>query len=126
MVGTRALLIGILATDDPRTHRSGEGFAKWSQVTSNGPPQNKVAFALSKWVGIGIAPPSSALRLHLPLSLHQPWFREHLKNGRLGYRWGYLSFDGQVYGAMFWSGREAPSHDRAAVLSALASVQPAR
>src|SRR5437763_1590720 len=101
MVGTRAPVIGVLATDDPRAHRSGEGFAKWSRVTSDGPPVDKVAFALSRWEGIGIDPPSSALRLHLPLSVHQPWFREHLKNGRLGYRWGYLSFNGEIYGAMF-------------------------
>ena len=35
MAGTRAPVIGVLATDDQRAHRSGEGFAKWSQVTSN-------------------------------------------------------------------------------------------
>lgn len=95
-------------------------------MSGNGPPANKVAFALTRWLGIGLSPPPSALRLHLPLSLHQPWFREHLRNGRLGYRWGYVSFDGQVYAAMFWSGRDAPARDRAAVLSALASVHPAR
>jgi hypothetical protein len=126
MVGTRAPVIGVLATDDPGAHYGDGGFAKWSQVTSDGPPPNKVAFAFSRWVAIGAVLPKSALRLQLPLSLHQPWFRERLRNGRLGYRWGYLRFDGQFYEAMFWSGRAAPARDRAAVLRALASVHAAR
>jgi hypothetical protein len=126
MVGTRAAVIGALATDDPGAHYGGGGFANWSQLSSGGPPANKVAFKFSRWEAIGPMLTSVALRLHLPLSLHQPWFREHLKNGRLGYRWGYLRFDGQIYEAMFWSGRNAPPRDRAAVLSALAAVHPTR
>jgi hypothetical protein len=125
MVGTRAPVIGVLTTDDVGAHYGGGGFANWSQLSSSGPPANKVAFALSRWLVIGPALPTSALRLHLPLSLHQPWFREHLENGRDGYRWGYLRVHGQFYEASFWSGRAAPPRDRAAVLSALASAHPA-
>jgi hypothetical protein len=66
------------------------------------------------------------VRLHLPLSLNQPWSREHLKNGHDGYRWGYLRVHGQFYEAFFWSGQAAPARDRAAVLSALASVHTRR
>lgn len=126
MVGTRAPVIGVLATDDRRAHRSGQGFAKWSQMSSDGPPANKVALLLRQWLTIGPGLPASALRIHLPLSLHQPWFREHLTNGRLGYRWGYLIVHGQPYEVMFWSGRAAPQHDRAAVLSALSSIRLTR
>src|SRR5262245_25734061 len=41
MVGTPARVYGVLATDDPGAHYGGGGFAKWAQVTSNGPPSNK-------------------------------------------------------------------------------------
>ena len=126
MIGTRAPVIGVLATDDPGAHYGGGGFAKWSQVSSGGPPANRVALKVSEWITIGPALPMSALRLHLPLSLHQPWFREHLKNGHDGYRWGYLRVHGRNYAVLFWSGRAAPAHDRAAVLTALASAHPTR
>jgi hypothetical protein len=117
----------VLATDDRRAHRKGEGFAKWSRLSSNGPPANKVALVLrlDDTIG-GLSPPASALRLHLPLSLDQPWFREHLNNGRHGYRWGYLSFHRQPYAVMFWSGRAAPTRDRAAVVNALTSIRLTR
>jgi hypothetical protein len=123
MVGTRAPVVGVLATDDPGAHRSGEGFAKWSQTSSGGPPANKVALVLRKWLVIGPNPPASALRIHLPLNLRQPWFREHLTNGRRGYRWGYLRIRGQYYEVMFWSGRAGPARDRAAVVNALRSIR---
>jgi hypothetical protein len=123
MVGARAPVSGVLATDDPGAHYGGGGFAKWSQLSSGGPPANKVALVLRRWLVIGPDPPPSALRIHLPLSLQQPWFREHLKNGRLGYRWGYLRFHRQFYEVMYWSGRAAPEHDRAAVLNALSSIR---
>jgi hypothetical protein len=126
MVGIRAPVIGVLATDDPGAHYGGGGFAKWSDVSSDGPPPSRVAFAIHRWVVIGPDLPPSAVRLHLPLSLHQPWFREHLRNGHLGYQWGYLRVHGLLYAALFWSGRDAPAHDRAAVLTALASVHPAQ
>ena len=122
MKGSRPPVIGVLATDDRSAHRRGQGFAKWSQ---NGPPANRVALELSEWVAIGPIFPS-AVRLHLPLSLDQPWFREHLRNGHRGYRWGYLSLHRQLYEVSFWSGRAAPQHDRAAVLSTLTSIRPTR
>lgn len=125
MVGTRAPVIGVLATDDPGAHYGGGGFAKWSRVSSSGPPAGKVALRFQRWLGIGLGPPPSALRIHLPLSLHQPWFRERLKDGRLGYRWGYLRLRRQFYSVAYWSGRSAPARDRAAVLNALASIRPA-
>ena len=123
MVGTRAPVSGVLATDDPGAHYGGGGFAKWSQISSGGPPANKVALVLQRWLVIGPDPPPSALRIHLPLSLHQPWFREHLRNGHLGYRWGYLRFHRQFYEVMYWSGRAAPERDRAAVLTAFSSIR---
>jgi hypothetical protein len=101
-------------------------WAKWSHLYSNGPPASKVAFQISQWLAIGPLLPRSAVRLHLPLSLDQPWFREHLTNGHDGYRWGYLRVHGQYYEAFFWSGRDAPARDRAAVLRALASAHPTR
>jgi hypothetical protein len=127
VAGRRPTVIGVFATDDPPAHRWGQSWPKWSRPTSNGPPANKVAFQISQWLpGRTTLLPTSALRLHLPLSLHQPWFRERLTNGHDAYRWGYLRVHGQIYEAFFWSGRAAPTKDRAAVLSALASVHPRR
>ena len=126
--GKRPSGIGVLATDDRRKYRSGSAWAEWSRLSSSGPPANRVAFRISQW--LPNRQPTllrrSALRLHLPLSLHQPWFQQHLTNGSNGYRWGYLRVHGQFYEAFFWSGRAAPAKDRAAVLSALASVHPRR
>lgn len=124
MAGNRPSVIGVLATDDRVARRSLYRWAKWSHLSSAGPPASKVAFQISQWLAVGPLLPASAVRLQLPLNLHQPWFREHLKNGHDGYRWGYLRVHGQYYEAFFWSGRAAPAHDRAAVLSALASVHP--
>lgn len=124
--GTRPPLIGVLATDDPRAHHGGEGFARWSELSSHGPPANKVALLLRQWLAIGPGLSKSALRLHLPLSLSQPWFRQQLKDERHGYRWGYLIVHGQPYEIMFWSGRAAPAHDRAAVVNALTSIRLTR
>lgn len=126
MVGTRPPVTGVLLTDDPDAHRSGGGFSVWSDPSSEGPPANKVALILRQGVDMGPGLPRSALRLHLPLSLRQPWFREHLRNGRNGYRWGYLMVRGQPYEVMFWSGRTAPARDRAAALNALASIRRTR
>jgi hypothetical protein len=124
--GHRPSVIGILVTDDSRARASLYRWAKWSHAYSNGPPESKVAFQISQWLALGPLLPRSAVRLHLPLSLDQPWFREHLRNGHDGYRWGYLRVHGQFYEAFFWSGRAAPAGDRAAVLSALASVHAKR
>jgi len=127
VAGHRPSVIGVFATDDPPAHRWGQSWAKWSRMSSNGPPATKVAFQISQWLPpVGPLLPSSALRLHLPLSLHQPWFREHLTNGHDGYRWGYLRVHGQYYEAFFWSGHAAPARDRAAVLTTLTTVHPAR
>lgn len=125
MVGTRAPVSGILATDDPGAHYGRGGFAKWADLSSSRPPANRVALKVSEWFAIGPPPPRSAVRLRLPLSLDQPWFREHLRNGHEGYLWGYLHVGGRLYAVLFWSGRAAPAHDRTAILTALASVYPA-
>jgi hypothetical protein len=119
-------LIGFFAIDDPPAHRWGQSWAKWSNPSSSGPPTTKVAFQISQWLPGRYLLPTSALRLHLPLSLHQPWFREHLTNGQDGYRWGYLRVHGQIYEAFFWSGRAAPMKARAAVRAVMASVHPRR
>ena len=125
MAGRRPPVIGVLVTD-LRARTGLYRWSKWSHLYSNGPPASKVAFQIAQWLAVGPLLPKSAVRLHLPLSLDQPWFREHLKNGRDGYRWGYLRVHGQFYEAFFWSGPAAPASDRAAALSALASVHTLR
>lgn len=124
--GRRPPVTGVLLTDDPSAHRRRGGFSKWSNPSSKGPPANKVALLLQQWLAEGPALPQSAFRLHLPLTLHQRWFREHLENGHRGYRWGYLMVRGQPYQVMYWSGRAAPARDRAAALKALSSIHRGR
>lgn len=119
--GTRPPLVGRVVTDYRATNGPMSAFAKWSRVRQP-PPAKRVALALTLWVGIGASPPA---RLHLPLSLGQPWFHEHLPSGASGYRWGYLSFHKKLYEIFFWRGRAASPRDRAAVLSALTSIHPA-
>jgi hypothetical protein len=66
-----------------------------------------------------------ANNLHLPLSLNQSWHIEKTRDGASGYRLGWFDVKGQQYAVSFWSGPNAPPHDRAAVLSALGSIRPA-
>src|SRR5437868_3956173 len=73
-IGARPPLVGRVVTDYRATNGPLSPFAKWSQVRDP-PPAKRVALALTLWVGIGVPPPA---RLHLPLSLAQPWFHEHL------------------------------------------------
>ena len=70
--------------------------------------------------------PVTALQSEYSLWWREPWFREHLRNGHRGYRWGYLRLHRQLYEVSFWSGRAAPQHDRVAVLSTLTSIRPTR
>jgi hypothetical protein len=120
--GTRPPVIGVVVTDYRLKAGPRSAFVNWSHLKS--PPASRVALELTLWVGIGVDPPA---RLHLPLSLDQRWFEEHPRHGsQRGYRVGFLSFHGQLYEIFFWSGRVAPPHDRAAVLNALTSIQPAR
>ncbi len=120
--GTRPPAIGVAIADYRLRAGPRSAFDKWSRLSSRGPPANRVALALTLWFGIGVDPPA---RLHLPLSLDQPWSQEHLRNGARGYRWGYLTFHKELYEVFFWSGRAAPPHDRAAVLNTLTSIHPA-
>jgi hypothetical protein len=91
-----------------------------------GPPAHGVWLELARWFPFGPAVPGITDRLHLPLSLNQPWAKEKLSSGRAGYRWGYLIFPHAEYQVMYWSGPKAPAADRAAILRALESIRPAR
>ncbi len=76
--------------------------------------------ACTRWVGIGPVPIAP---LHLPLGVNQPWGQEDVVTGTR--RNGLLRFPGQDYVVTVWTGRTATSGDRAALLDALASVDPA-
>ena len=63
--------------------------------------------------------------LHLPLSLSDSaWISRPVPAGDR--RYGFFNSHGQTYETFVWIGRAAPSHDRAVLTQALASVQPAR
>jgi hypothetical protein len=98
-------------------------FDKWAALDGSGPPANVVALQISLNVNPG---PDPATLLHLPLTLSQPWFHEKLSKGKVGYRWGSLFTNGEVYNLFYWSGSEAPANDRVAILRALESIRPAR
>ncbi|MDX6480587.1 MAG: hypothetical protein QOG85_1097 [Gaiellaceae bacterium] len=74
---------------------------------------------------IGPCPPPS-VRLHLPLDPSQPWVQEQVANGDPSFRHGYFRFHGQLYSVVYWIGGDAQPSDRAALLSALRSIRPAR
>jgi hypothetical protein len=120
--GARRPVIGVLTTDYRLPRSPGDVLSNWASLSSDGPPANRVALKVGLWDGLGVDPTA---RLHLPLSLDQPWAQEHFRNGARGYRWGYLIFHGQLYDILFWSGRTPPPPDRAAVLNMLASIHPA-
>jgi hypothetical protein len=79
-----------------------------------------VVLQVALWVGIGPVPIAP---LHLPLGVNQPWGQEDVVTGTR--RNGLLRFHGQDYVVTVWTGRTATSGDRAALLDALASVDPA-
>jgi hypothetical protein len=107
--------------DPPTADHDGSPFYKWSGRLRP-PPARDVALDLEEWGAIG---PGEAMNLHLPLSLDQPWHRQHFTGRADGYRWGYLMINGQPYEVFFWRGAAASPRDRMAVLNALTSVKPA-
>lgn len=120
--GTRAPVSGRVVTNYYRPKPGPNPFLGWSHPSSTGPPPDKVALAVTLSLAVGPVPPA---KLHLPLSLDQPWFVQHLKGGARGYRWGYLSFRKRLYEIFFWSGPAAPPHSRTAVLKTLSLIHPA-
>ena len=88
--------------------------------TLRGPPENRVGLSVDAYAGMG--PPVIA-KLHLPLTLDQPWNTYHLADGGVGARWGSFEYRGEEYGITYWSGPNAPAKDRAAVLRALRSIR---
>jgi hypothetical protein len=120
--GTSPPTIGVAVADYRLKAGMRSAFFEWSRLSSKGRPRNRVALALSLWEGLGVTPSAN---LHLPLSLDQPWFQEHLRNGVRGYRWGFVTYRKALYQVFFWSGRAAPPNDRSVVLDALTSIRPA-
>ena len=123
LAGARPPVVGHLLTDFrlPAHTTVSKLITRWAAIGGSGPPPNRVALMLGP--GTTLAPD----RLHLPLSLKQPWYREHFANGKVGgYRYGFIRFRQADYSVTFWSGSAAPASDRAAVLRALESIRPAR
>lgn len=86
------------------------------------PPANEVALELEKYIVIGPVGPHQLDRLHLPLSLGEPWIRARVG----GYRYGDFRSGREIYQVMYWSGSQAPANDRLAVHRALRSIRPTR
>jgi hypothetical protein len=119
--GTRAPVIGHVLTDY-RLLRD-----RWLPSRgSSGAPSNRVALELEdNWAAI--SPATEQVRLHLPLSVKQPWLPEHSSSGRAsGYHWGEVRFDNVDYRVIYWIGAAAPASDRVALLRALRSIRPTR
>ena len=122
LIGTRPPVVGHVLTDFRLSAHVGirRVFARWAAIQGSGPPANEVALSLAPGETLG---PD---RLHLPLTLNQPWSEEKLGNGAVGYRWGFFRFHDSDYEVMYWSGLAAPASDRDAILRALKSIRPAR
>ena len=86
------------------------------------PPARRTALQVPRITPFGPAEPFT--RLHLPLSLDQPWQIARAGNGTTGYRYGAFRLHGQIYTVFVWNGPSAPPHDRSALLRALGSIRP--
>ncbi len=119
--GPSASAAGVLLADYAVKGGIRGAFYKWSD--SKAPPPGRTAVQVEEWSGFGPAAPFT--RLHLPLSLDQPWTLAHGTNGHNGYRYGAFVLHGQIYKVFVWDGPSAPWHDRNALVRALASIRDA-
>jgi len=119
-VDHRSRVTGQLLTDVPFP---GDALTVWG-YWSAGPPANGVALGVRLAPGWGRYPHQ---HVHLPLTLNEAgWFKQKLKDGAVGHRYGFVRFHKEFYLVEYWSGPRAPAADRAAVLRALKSIRPAR
>lgn len=110
-------------------HRRGRTAERLSQYWRNGPLPNQVGLELTifPWpLGRGLTD-----RLHLPLTLKQPWakpwYAAHGMRSRLaGARAGFFRLGGTSYEVVYWIGPTAAPNDRAAILRAVRSIRPTR
>jgi hypothetical protein len=86
--------------------------------------ERTVALGLSMYDPLAALPPPAAVRLHMPLSLHERWFLNRASTGIR--RYGLLRYKKQLYQVIVWIGRKAPPLDRKALVRALASIRPVR
>ena len=119
--GTRPPATGVLLTDYTLNDGVRSAFYKWSDFKA--PPAKRTALQVELSIPFGPADPPT--RLHLPLSLDQPWQIERAMNGTNGYRYGAFRLRGQIYKVFVWDGPSASRHDRSALLRALASIRDA-
>ena len=125
--GTRPPLIGYALTDfDPPAFESMQDvFASdWNGVGGAVPPSNHVGVEVEE-VEYAMGPPLP-VRLHLALSLDQPWIQDRSHGRVVSYRWGVFRHRGRLYAVRYWSGQNAPAKDRSAVLRALESIRFSR
>jgi hypothetical protein len=118
--GTRLPPIGLLLTDYPVKNGVGGAFCRWSDFKV--PPPRRTALQVERVIPFGPAEPFT--RLHLPLSLDQPWQIARAGNGTTGYRYGAFRLRGQIYVVSVWNGPSAPRSDRRALLRVLGSIRP--
>jgi hypothetical protein len=118
--GTRPPVIGHVLTDYPVGAHSPIHRGALPELE----PANGVALELQLWIVIGPSPPT---RLHLPLSLHEPWAHQSLPGGTRFWGWLSRGHHGQVpYELVVWIGRDASPADRAALLHALSAIHRTR
>lgn len=116
--GTRLPPIGLLLTDYPVKNGVRGAFCRWSDFKV--PPARRTAIQVERVLPFGLAEPFT--RLHLPLSLDQPWQIERAR--ATGYRYGAFRLRGQIYTVFVWNGPSAPRRDRSALSRALGSIRP--
>jgi hypothetical protein len=115
--GTRPPVVGATVTD--YRVEAGARF-RTRGVFPLSAPGNGVAFEVALWAGFG----ALVERLHLPLSLDEPWMRRPVAAGTR--RYGFLRLQGHDYEVFVWTGRNAPPQDVASLLQALAAIRSAR
>jgi hypothetical protein len=118
--GTRPPVVGHVLTD---YRVSAQSEIRRGGNVPQSEPANGVALQLQLWI-VGGGPPSGPpTRLHLPLSLDEPWLQQGLPGGTLFVGWLSRGHRGQPpYELALWIGRDASPADRAALLHALAAI----
>jgi hypothetical protein len=110
MSGTRPPVIGHAVTNYPVS----SGSPIHGGALPESEPANGVALVVQRWYAIGPAPTT---RLHLPLSLHEPWAEQRLPGGTRRWAWLAHGKPGTIpYELVMWIGRNASPSDRTALL----------
>ena len=111
---------GLLVTD--YAVKNSVAFCNWY---FKAPPETRTALQVERWPRTAIPQRPPRPRLHLPLSLSQPWQISYARDRTSHWCWGAFRLHGEIYRVFMWNGPSAPRRDRRALVRALTSIREA-